>query len=140
MENKILVGIDPGVNTGVAVMSDGKLSTVMTCGIIEAMAHIKNITCQGSSIKIYIEDARQRKWFGASGREVLQGVGSVKRDCGIWEEFCLHHNLDFKLIAPKYNHTKTTTQEFKRITGWDKRTSTHSRDAVMLIWGLRNVA
>lgn len=71
MENKILVGIDPGVNTGVAVMSDGKLSTVMTCGIIEAMAYIKNITCQGSSIKIYIEDARQRKWFGASGREVL---------------------------------------------------------------------
>ena len=35
---------------------------------------------------------------------------------------------------------QTTAQEFKRITGWDKRTSTHSRDAVMLIWGLRNVA
>lgn len=135
MKHKTLIGIDAGVNTGLAVMIDGKLNQITTCTIIEAMECVKKLADNQNHLTIYIEDSRQRKWFGNKGREVLQGVGSVKRDCGIWEEFCLYHGLDFKLIAPRHNHTKTTAQEFKRITGWEKRTSEHGRDAAMLIWG-----
>lgn len=134
-KNKTLVGIDAGVNTGLAIITDGKIHEITTCTIIEAMEKIKELVNNQNHLKIYIEDARQRKWFGGKGREVLQGVGSVKRDCGIWEEFCLYYNIDFELIAPKHNRTKTTAQEFKRITGWQNRTSEHGRDAAMLIWG-----
>lgn len=136
-KNKTLVGIDAGVNTGLAIITDGKLHEITTCTIIEAMEKIKELANNQNHLKIYIEDARQRKWFGNKGREVLQGVGSVKRDCGIWEEFCLYYNIDFELIAPKHNRTKTTAQEFKRITGWQGRTNGHARDAAMLIWGRR---
>lgn len=138
-KNKILVGIDAGVNTGLARIQNGHLVAVRTFNIIEAMEYIKTLSdyCKKyrHPLTIYIEDARQRKWFGNKGREVLQGVGSVKRDCGIWEEFCLYYNIDFELIAPKHNRTKTTAQEFKHITGWKNRTSEHGRDAAMLIWG-----
>ena len=136
--NGILIGIDAGVNTGLARIQNGQLVDVRTFSIIEAMEYVKTMSdyCKKyhHSLKICIEDARQRKWFGSKGREVLQGVGSVKRDCSIWEEFCLYHNIDFELIAPKHNRTKTTAQEFGRITGWKNRTSQHGRDAAMLIF------
>ena len=77
----------------------------------------------------------QRKWFGKTDRERLQGVGSVKRDSSIWEEFCDYYSIEYMLIAPKNNRTKTTAAEFKKMTGWEGRTSEHSRDAAMLVWG-----
>lgn len=134
----ILIGIDPGVNTGFAKSYDGTLVEVKTYSIIEAMRvaafTIGQAKRYGHDLTIYIEDARKRKWV-TGGREKLQGVGSVKRDCGIWEEFCLYYDVDFELVAPKNNKTKLSADEFKRYTGWAHRTSEHARDATMLIWG-----
>lgn len=134
----ILIGIDVGKNTGIAVMTDGKLTTVETKSIIGAMELVKyqinNAQVTGRQIKLYIEDARLRKWV-TGGREKLQGVGSVKRDSAIWEEFCVHYGVDFTLVAPKDNNTKLSADTFKRLTGWQGRTSQHARDAVMLVWG-----
>ncbi|MDO4440550.1 MAG: hypothetical protein Q4B81_00015 [Moraxella sp.] len=136
--SRILIGIDPGVNTGFAKSYDGKLVEVKTYSIIEAMEAvvftINHARQHGHDLTIYIEDARKRKWV-TGGREKLQGVGSVKRDCGIWEEFCIHHDVDFELVAPKNNKTKLSADEFKRYTGWAHRTNEHGRDAAMLIWG-----
>lgn len=134
----ILIGIDPGTNTGFAKSYDGNLVEVKTYSIIEAISSvlftINHARQHGHDLIIYIEDARKRKWV-TGGREKLQGVGSVKRDCGIWEEFCVHHEVDFQLISPKNNRTKLTQEQFKRLTGWEHRTSEHARDAAMLIWG-----
>lgn len=134
----ILIGIDPGTNTGFAKSFDGKLHEVKTYSIVqalEAVAHTaKWAKSQDQQLIVYIEDARQRKWV-TGGREKLQGVGSIKRDCGIWEEFCVYHDIAFELVAPKNNKTKLSAEQFKRYTGWAHRTSEHARDAAMLIWG-----
>lgn len=132
----ILIGIDVGKNTGVAVQVDGVLTVVETHCIISAMALVKAKIDDAKSdgIKIFIEDARLRKWV-TGGREKLQGVGSVKRDSGIWEEFCIYYGVDFQLVAPKDNKTKLSSDTFKHYTGWRGRTSEHARDAAMLIWG-----
>lgn len=136
--SRILIGIDAGVNTGFAKSYDGELMEVKSYSIIEAMESVEftinHARQHGHHLTIYIEDARQRKWV-TGGREKLQGVGSVKRDCGIWEEFCVHYNVDFELVAPKNNRTKLTAEQFKKLTGWQHRTSEHGRDAAMLIWG-----
>ena len=136
----IFIGIDTGVNTGYARMREGKLEFIKTLCIIEALEYAKadiNLSRDlGCSIKFFIEDARKRKWV-TGGREKLQGVGSVKRDCGIWEEFCVYHGIDFALVAPKDNHTKLSADTFARLTGYQGRTSEHGRDAAMLIWGRR---
>lgn len=133
----ILIGIDTGVNTGVAVARDGKLETVRSMTIIEAIDFVKDrldyASVLGKKAKIYIEDARLRTWV-TGGREKLQGVGSVKRDSAIWEEFCVHYGVDFMLVAPKDNATKLSAHVFKTLTGWQGRTNGHARDAAMLIW------
>ncbi|MDH2272977.1 hypothetical protein [Moraxella porci] len=134
----ICIGIDPGTNTGFAKSFDGVLHEVKTYSIVQALEAVAHTAKWAKSndkrLVVYIEDARKRKWV-TGGREKLQGVGSIKRDCGIWEEFCVHHDIQFELVAPKNNKTKLSAEQFKRLTGWTHRTSEHARDAVMLIWG-----
>ncbi len=134
----IYIGIDPGTNTGFAKSIAGRLHEVKTYNIVQAMDAVAHSARWAKSndkrLVVYIEDARLRKWV-TGGREKLQGVGSIKRDCGIWEEFCEHHDIQFELVAPKHNKTKLSADEFKKYTGWTHRTSEHARDAVMLIWG-----
>ncbi len=138
-KTKILIGIDTGVQTGYSKSVDGKLIVVTSMGIVEAMERVrllKHHQTPQQSIKLYIEDARLRTWIPPTKQhEVLQGVGSVKRDAQVWEEFCLYHDIDFQLVAPKDNNTKLSAKDFKRITGWQKRTNEHARDSAMLIFG-----
>jgi len=132
-----LIGIDPGVKTGFAVYNrlTKEFITLKTGSIIEIMSLINNFKSSGYDFKIYFEDARQRKWFGSKGREALQGAGSIKRDCKIWQEFCEFYNHKFEMIPPSGNKTKMDADSFKRLTGHQERTNEHSRDAGMLVFG-----
>lgn len=137
--SKILIGIDTGVKTGFAKSVDGTLTEIKTLSIVAAMervlAVVKEATTNNDELTLYIEDARLRTWIEpTAGREKLQGVGAVKRDAKIWEEFCEHYGLSYHLIAPKNNNTKLKEPDFKRITSWTGRTSGHARDATMLIF------
>lgn len=131
-----IIGIDPGVNTGIAIWNnkDKKLIEVVTVKIHEAMDIVFGYSGIISVI-VRFEDARQRKWFGKSGREQLQGAGSIKRDCQIWEDFMKHHEIKFEAVPPKNNKTKLSSEYFKKITGWTGRTNEHGRDAAMLVVG-----
>ena len=135
--NKILIGIDVGVNTGVALYDceNKKLVFVSTMKIHQAMANVILQYTQSKDILVRFEDARLRKWFGNAGREQLQGAGSIKRDSLIWEDFLTDFNIPFEAVAPKNNLTKMTAEYFKKLTGYTKRTSEHSRDAAMLVFG-----
>lgn len=138
----IRVGIDCGVKTGFAVAEKGKLNRVETLTITKAMEEVKALHAQHSDLIVRIEDSRKRTWFGStdarqakSGAGVREGVGSVKRDCSIWEQFCIEQGIKFDLVHPAANMTKTKSDYFKKITGWVGRTSEHSRDAAMLVYG-----
>ena len=92
-----------------------------------------------ANVEVYFEDARQRKWYGTrtakEDRNKLQGAGSVKRDCAIWEEALTDWGIEWHAVAPKNNYTKMTAEAFRRLTGWTERTNEHGRDAAMLVWG-----
>lgn len=132
---EILCGIDPGVNTGFAFYNkeSKKLIEVRSAKIHMVMLEIR--TYIDMIDEVFVEDARLRKWFGNSGKEQLQGAGSIKRDCSIWEDFLTDYKIDFKLIAPKNNKTKLNCAEFRSITGWTEQTNEHARDAAMLVYG-----
>ena len=133
---KVVIGIDPGVNTGVAVADGGKLVSVGCMAAVNAEELVlQTMIDNGGKLFVRFEDARMRQWFGNKGREALQGAGSIKRDCSRWEEFLTHHNIPHARIAPKANRTKLTADQFKRITGWQGRTNEHARDAAMLVIG-----
>lgn len=133
--NTILIGIDPGVNTGFATW-DGESLTLDTTTITRAMAKVLVLKEQTDChIHLFIEDARRRQWFGNAGRERLMGAGSVMRDCRIWEDFCEEQGIQYTLIPPKYNVTKMDAERFAKLTHYKGRTNEHNRDAAMLVYG-----
>ncbi len=135
----IYIGIDPGTHTGIAVWSHKEQRFFMlgTKTMYEATEDIINLVNKHGRDNIFVrfEDARKRNWFGKAGREQLQGAGSIKRDCSLWEEFLTAKNIPFATVAPKANSTKMKPEAFAKYTGWTKRTSEHVRDAAMLVFG-----
>jgi hypothetical protein len=133
----IYIGVDPGVKTGYAewCTDKKKLLTVETKNIITAMSEITMILCTRKDVKLIIEDARIKKFHLDHSQSRAQGVGSIKRDCKVWEEFCNFHNIEVQFVIPNKRITKLNKDQFKKITGWDKRSSEHARDAAMLVFG-----
>lgn len=136
MKHTLFIGIDAGVHTGIAVWdrTDHRLVSVETMTITKAMDVVRGLA-ESADIVVYLEDARKRNWFGCAGREKLQGAGSVKRDCSIWETFCEEVGIECRKIAPRNNYTKLTAKQFNVLTNWAGRTSDHSRDAACLVFG-----
>lgn len=136
---EMVIGIDPGVNTGFAVWSiqDQRLLRVESCSIIDALDALDEYVAKGVALKVVFEDARKRKWFGNAGREKLQGAGSVKRDCGVIEEFLQKRGIPYRAVAPQAGATKWDDARFRKITGWPSRTNEHARDASLLVFGMR---
>lgn len=126
------IGIDPGVKTGVAVWNREakKLTALYTVPILVAMSHVLELGAERIHV-ISVEDAKQR----GGPAERAQGAGSVKRDCGIWKEFCEMHGIPYLGTPPIPDGTKWPAAFFKRLTGWENRTSEHSRDAAARVWG-----
>jgi hypothetical protein len=134
----IIAGIDPGVNTGLALWDTQarKLVDLSTGTIIGAMQMLRVCKEQGALSRIVMEDARLRRWYGSKGREALQGAGSIKRDCSIWTEFAEAEGIPLKSVSPQSKGAKLDAEQFAKLTGWTGRTSNHARDAAMLVWGM----
>lgn len=138
----IIVGIDPGVHTGLAVWdsSSRQFVDIQTFGIVEAMRYLHDFQSTRQIGLLVFEDARQRKWIPRE-KDIAQlkgramGAGSVKRDCAIWEEWCKAYRIDYVCPPPRKGLTKLTDTYFRGITGYDRRTSEHGRDAAMLVFG-----
>lgn len=137
MSAYLVVGIDPGTKTGLALWDTQarKLTEVSTLGAIEAMARCELMQRAGSLKHIVMEDARLRTWFGTKGREVLMGAGSVRRDCSIWCEWAEFHGVALRSVSPQQKGAKVDAERFAKLTGWAGRTSEHGRDAAMLVLG-----
>ncbi|ERL54969.1 hypothetical protein [Psychrobacter aquaticus] len=134
----ILIGIDTGVKTGIAVSIEGILHRVECMTITKAMQLIID-NYPASNTKIYIEDARL--WIGFSGKNKQtesrrQGAGSVKRDAKIWQDWCKENGYQAVFIKPMGKGLKKTAEEFKRITKWAGRTNGHARDAGLIVFRL----
>lgn len=135
----ICIGIDPGTHTGVAVWDsrEGEFLSLETLPIHIALTRVLGIAERNrDNVQVVFEDARQRTWFGKGDTNAkLQGAGSVKRDCSIWEDFCKDYGIPFQAKPPVKGATKVSAEYFKMISHYTGRTSEHSRDAAMLVIG-----
>ena len=136
MADRIIFGIDPGVKTGIAtwIPAENRFLEIATMSIVQAMHGVLLAKQDGVQVSVVIEDARLRTWFGSAGREQLQGAGSIKRDCAVWQEFCEYHQIPFQAVKPAEGWTKWGADYFRRVTGWKGRTSEHARDAALLVF------
>ena len=136
----ICIGIDPGTHTGVAVWDtrERRFLSLETLPIHQALIKVMMWRDRvGHDLQVVFEDARQRIWFGKDKNTSakLQGAGSIKRDCSIWEDFLTDYEIPFRAVPPQKGCTKWTKEYFKMVTGWKGKTSNHSRDAAILVFG-----
>ena len=137
----IVVGIDPGMHTGLAVWdtSTRQFLDIRCFTIVAAMDYLDELSLERGIGLVVFEDARQRTWIPRE-RDIRQvkgramGAGSVKRDCSIWEEWCEARSIQYIASRPKTGMTKLTDAYFRGITGYDRRTNEHGRDAAMLVF------
>jgi len=130
------IGIDPGSSTGFAVwnVTAQKFEAIATCEHVTALFLVRPRDTK--TTLIVFEDARKRQWFGSSGREKLQGAGSIKARSADWEQFCKMFDYRFRAVSPQSVKSIDDPAMFKRVTGYTGRTSVHSRDAAMLVFGM----
>ena len=133
----LMIGIDPGVHTGVAVwdMERRELIAVCSTGMFGATGIVQRHHNEGHMHSVVFEDARLRKWFGSKGREALQGAGSIKRECQLWAEWLAAVGCSYRAVSPHSKGPKLDAAQFARLTGWPGRTNEHGRDAAMLVFG-----
>lgn len=140
----LYIGIDTGTHTGIALWDTDyqELLDVSTVKLHQALFKVKSLWEMRRDIKVLFEDARLRKWYDTrtarQDRARLQGAGSIKRDCNVWEEFLKDYKIPYTAIPPACNTTKLSADAFARITEWQGKTSEHSRDAAMLVFGKQN--
>lgn len=130
-----VIGIDPGVKTGYAVWNckDKKFDFIGSDSILKTFEKLSVYAVFGNNLFV-IENPNLRKWFGKTGRERLQGAGSIKRDFSIWMEWLAINKCKFQEIPPKSVKTKIDSKTFQKITGWSEPTNSHSRDASMMVF------
>ena len=134
----IIIGIDTGTNTGIAVSNkpERKFLQILSLPIHRAMELVLKYHQQhGAALFVRFEDARLRKWLKDKSPESLQGAGSIKRDCTIWDDFLKDHGVHYASIGPRAGLTKIPADKFSLITGWEGKTNNHARDAAMLVYG-----
>lgn len=137
----IVIGIDPGMHTGLAVWdtTSRQFLDIRCSGIVAAMDYLDDLAYNRGIGLVVFEDARQRTWIPRE-RDIRQvkgramGAGSVKRDCSIWEEWCEARSIQYIASRPKTGMTKLTDAYFRGITGYDRKTNEHGRDAAMLVF------
>ena len=128
----LLIGIDPGVRTGIAIYNtiNSKFVLLETMSILKAFKVVKEYS--GLTDLVIVEDARKVRY--KLDYLKAQGAGSIKRDCQIWEEYLFMLGLDFIFVRPKKSITKLNNKIFAKITGYTGKTNEHSRDAGMLVY------
>lgn len=133
------IGIDCGVNTGMAIWDrvEESFSMVSSMMIHQAMKSVEewDRLFRKAGVFIRVEDARKANHHREGDSHKLRGAGSVMRDARIWEDFLTTLGADFEMVRPQKALTKLTAEKFKQVTGWDKVTNEHARDAGMMVFG-----
>lgn len=134
----ITIGIDPGRNTGVAIVNDqGKLVYLNTTDFWGAFSIIT--TFDKNNVKaVHIEDTSDLPVFHKTA-QTRQAIATTGRRVG---EVCAEARLladgleryGYKVIRRRQKKSqKLNAMIFKRLTGWKGRTNQHQRDAAALI-------
>lgn len=135
-----VVGIDPGVNAGTALYTNGKLVLLQTIEPID----IQSFILTGHSDLIVFEDSRLQSavWVPSKNKAVANNIarkiGQVDALCSLIQDTCERYEIKYMRVSPKAKGSKMNAEDFNKLTGWTTRSNQHERDAAMVAWQLRN--
>ena len=136
----LILGIDPGSNTGLATYIFGKLVHLDTIAPVEIAARIE----LARPARVVFEDSRllSYTWTTIKSRpaalKMARNVGEVDAWCKLIVAVCEQFAIPAHGISPKGKGAKVGAEQFTRITGWDERSNEHERDAAMVAYPYRN--
>ena len=139
----MIIGIDPGVNCGVAIFSGGELKKLYTFSGINL---IEWLPYQTAAKTIVIEDSRLQSFLFSGAQQnkaqslkIARNVGMVDMVCHMIESLCEKSNVDLIGISPKSKGKKLQSTAFNLYTGWTEKSNQHERDAAMVAWPYRGI-
>ncbi len=145
---KYLLGIDAGVNTGVAFYNKEakEIEWITTVDFWECIDIVKDThKIYGDEFEVIIEDTSQnrpvfeKKLDGSKLKaklKIAQNVGANKREATLMIEYFIKNDIHYITVRPsKFSFTKLNKETFFKYTKYAGKTNEHGRDAGMLVWG-----
>jgi hypothetical protein len=135
----IIMGVDPGIHTGVAIYRAGKLADLQTIKPFQLVEVIETVM----PARVVFEDSRlqshtwSRKLSQAAQLKVARDVGQIDAWCRLIVATCERLSISAHGISPKAKGAKLNAEQFEQLTGWTGRTNEHQRDAAALAWKFR---
>ena len=134
-----IIGIDPGVNTGLAFINDGKLVGMGTVHPLDILSDLKDFAPD----RVVFEDSRLTSFLFTSNanpavaKNMARKVGQVDMVCGLIVTACDRLGIPAHGISPKGKGAKLNAAQFKAATGWAGKSNQHERDACMVAYPYR---
>ena len=149
----VVIGIDPGATTGVAVFKDGTLT------ILDSLKRLSFITqleilfddYKAEGKNVIMEDSRMDPfWVDNKSQRVrtalpvmiraARNLGQVDCMCNLIHELCDEWGVPIICVSPKQKGAKITSHEaFVQMSGWDGRSNQHERDAWLVAHRYRHI-
>lgn len=136
----IIIGIDPGANTGIATYIGGKLHSLQTIA-----PHQMREAITGAS-RVIFEDSRLTSFMFTTVKSrpvalsMARKVGQVDGYCNLITAICADLGIPSHGISPKNKGAKLNAEQFAKATGWDGKSNEHARDAAMVAFPYRRAA
>ena len=137
-----VIGMDPGIHTGVALYNDGELRELMT---IEPHA-VERMLRAYAPHRVIFEDSRLQShtWTrgksAAASAKMARNVGQIDAWCSLITAVCADLGIPAHGISPAGKGAKKDAATFARLTGWAGRSNEHERDAGMVAFPYRRAA
>ena len=135
-----VIGVDPGRHTGIALSVDGKLTEVFETDFWGAIQMIDSFSYAAVVVELPVS---KHVWHnGASTKGAIQrtgvNVGSCIREAELLIAY-LSNDKDRQFIVQK-PAGKMNSAAFKVLTGWEKQTNQHMRDAALMAFKYRHLS
>ena len=135
----IIMGIDPGTHTGVAIYQAGKLVELQTVEPHQLPELIATVFPD----RVVFEDSRlisptwKRGVSNAAQLKIARDVGQIDAWCRLIVATCERLGIPAHSISPKAKGAKLDAGQFEALTGWTGRSNEHTRDAACVAWKFR---
>lgn len=134
----MIIGIDPGANTGKATFIDGKLTGLQTIQPHQIAIHVKGaerVIFEDSRLISHVYTTTKSR---AAALKMARNVGEIDAWCKLIVSVCEDLGIPVHGISPKGKGAKLNAEAFAKVTGWTLRSNEHERDAAMVAWTYRS--
>ncbi len=136
----IIVGVDPGANTGLAIYRAGQLTELRTIEPVD----IDRVLGEIMPSRVVFEDSRLQSfvWTRTGNRatalKMARNVGEIDAWCKLIVAVCARLGIAAHGISPAGKGAKLKAEPFAAKTGWAGPSNEHQRDAAMVAWPYRS--